>query len=128
MFKKIPILTIVFVLIFGVFVYAEKPIPTSLEKPINLTVRDDDGILRYRWTNPISIIEVAEDINNSEYEYYANLYYLLDWKLNDGGWNICPAPNDPNFNDEIHDYFYMHMPNIQIDEKGNSEGSLLHGT
>ena len=56
MFKKILILTLVFVLVLGVFVNAEKPIPTSLEKPINLTVRDDDGILRPRWANP-SIIQ-----------------------------------------------------------------------
>lgn len=128
MFKKTLILTIVFVLIFGVFVYAEKPIPTSLEQPVNLTVRDDDGILRYRWTNPSSIIQATEDVNNSEYEHYAILYYLFDWKLNDGDWNTCPTPNDPSFKDEIHGYFYANMPNIQIDEKGTQKVSLLYGT
>ncbi len=46
MLKKVLILTLIFLLVLGAFVYGEKPIPTSLEKPINLTVRDDDGILK----------------------------------------------------------------------------------
>lgn len=125
MFKKILMLTLVLVLVFGVLAYAEKPIPTSLEKPLNLTVRKDGDILRPRWTNPSSIIQATNDVNNSDYELYANLYYLFDWKLNDGDWNICPAPNNPSFNDEIHGYFYMNMPNIQIDEKGNSENFFV---
>lgn len=125
MFKKVFILVLVFVLLFTVLAYAEKPIPTSLEKPLNLTVRDDGNILRPRWTNPSSIIQATNDVNNSDYEQYANLYYMFDWKLNDGNWNICPTPNDPNFNDEIHGYFYMNMPNIQIDEMGNSENFFV---
>lgn len=125
MFKKILGLTFIFMLIFGVFVYAEKAIPTSLEKPTNLTVREDGDILRVRWTNPSSIIQATNDVNDSAYEQYASLYYMFDWKLNDGDWNICPPPNDPSFKDEIHGYFYMHMPNIQMDEKGNSENFFV---
>ena len=125
MFKKILILTLVFVLVLGVFVNAEKPIPTSLEKPINLTVRDDDGILRPRWANPSSIIQISNDVNDSNFEYYADLFYLFDWKLNDESWNICPTPNSPSYNDDIHGYFNMYMPNIQIDEKGNSENFFV---
>lgn len=120
MFKKILALTLVFILTIGVFAYAEIPIPTSLEKP-NLTVRDDNNILRARWTNPSSIIQVTNDVNDSNYDQYGNLYSLFDWKLNDGNWNICPTPNDPKFNDDIHGYFYLNMPNVQIDEGGNSE-------
>ncbi len=119
------ILVFIFLLSSGVFVLAEKPIPTSLEKPLNLIVRDDDGVLRPRWTNPTSIIQATEDVNNSDYEYYANLYYLFDWKKNDGNWNVCPTPNDPSYDDEIHGYFYMNMPNLQIDEKGNSENFFV---
>ncbi|MDR7869319.1 MAG: S-layer homology domain-containing protein [Tissierellaceae bacterium] len=125
MLKKVIIFTFVLLLTFGVYVRAEKPIPTSLEKPVNLTVRDDDGILRPRWTNPSSIIQATDDVNDSDYEYYASLYYLFDWKKNDGDWNVCPTPNDPRFNDDIHGYFYMYMPNIQIDEKGNSENFFV---
>lgn len=121
MFKKVFILTLVFLLAFGVYVKAEKPIPTYLEKPVNLTVRDDDGILRPRWTNPSSIVQATMDVNNADYEYNSSLYYMFDWKLNDGDWNICPAPKDSIFNDDIHGYFYLYMPNIQIDDKGNSE-------
>lgn len=125
MFKKVFILVLVFVLALSVTAYAEKPIPTSLEKPLNLTVRDDDNILRPRWTNPSSIIQATDDVNNSDYEQYANLYYMFDWKLNEGNWNICPPPNDSDFNDEIHGYFQMYMPSIQIDEKGNSENFFV---
>ncbi len=125
MFKKIIIFTVVFLLTLGVYVKAEKPIPNSLEKPMNLTVRDDGGILRPRWTNPSSIIQATHDVINSNYEYYSNLYYLFDWKKNEGNWNVCPTPNDPNFNDESHGYFYMNIPNIQIDEKGNSENFFV---
>ncbi|MDD2495672.1 MAG: S-layer homology domain-containing protein [Tissierellia bacterium] len=125
MFKKTMILTLTFLLVFGGFVYAEKPIPISLEKPVNLTVRDDDGILKPRWTNPSSIIQATKDVNNGDYEYDASLYYMFDWKLNDGDWNICPAPNDPSFNDNIHGPFYLYMPNKQIDEKGNSESFFV---
>lgn len=121
MLKKVIIFTIVFLLTMGIYVKAEKPIPTSLEKPTNLTVRDDGNILKPRWTNPASIVQATQDVNNQDYEYNANLYYLFDWKKNDGNWNVCPTPNSSNFNDEIHGYFYMNMPNIHIDEKGNSE-------
>lgn len=125
MFKKSLLLTLVFLLIFGAIVYAEKSIPTSLDRPVNLSVRDDDGILRPRWTNPSSIIQATEDVNDSNYEYYADLFYLFDWKLNDGDWNVCPTPNDPSFRDERHGYFYMYMPSIQMDEKGNSENFFV---
>lgn len=125
MFKKTFLLTLAFILILGVFVYAEKPIPKSLEKPINLTIRPDGDLMKSRWTNPASIIQAANDVNNSDYEYYANLYYLFDWKLNDGDWNICPTPNSPTFNDDVHGYFYMDMPSIQIDDKGNSENFFV---
>ena len=125
MFKKVLLLTLVFVLVFGVLAYAEKAIPTSLEKPVNLTVREDGDILRTRWTNPSSIIQATNDVNNSDYEVYADLYYLFDWKKNEGDWNVCPTPASPNFEDEIHGYFYMHMPNIQMDEKGNSENFFV---
>lgn len=125
MFRKTLALVLVLLLLLGTFVYAEKPIPKSLEKPINLTVRDDDGILRARWTNPTSIIQASNDVNASNYEQYADLYYIFDWKLNDGNWNVCPSPNDPSFNDDIHGYFYMYMPSIQIDEKGNSENFFV---
>ncbi|MDD4089747.1 MAG: hypothetical protein PHP29_08665, partial [Tissierellia bacterium] len=92
MFKKVFVFILVFVLVFGVLAYAEKAIPTSLEKPVNLTVREDGDILRTRWTNPSSIIQATNDVNNSDYEVYADLYYLFDWKKNEGDWNVCPTP------------------------------------
>ncbi|MDD2447159.1 MAG: S-layer homology domain-containing protein [Tissierellia bacterium] len=125
MFKKTLILILVFVLAFGSFVYAKKPIPTSLEKPVNLTIREDGSILKTRWTNPSSIVQASSDVNDSEFEQDASLYYLFDWKLNDGNWNVCPTPYDPSFNDDINGYFYMYMPGMQIDEKGNSENFFV---
>ncbi len=123
MIKKIVSFTLVLVMVLscGLYVSAEKPIPKSLDKPESLTVRDDDGILRVTWVNPKSIIQATNDVNSSEYEHSASLYYLFDWKKNDGPWNICPSPEDPSFNNDINGYFYMNMPNIQIDNNGSSE-------
>ena len=122
MSKRVLIYAMVFILVLSncSIIFAEKPIPKSLEKPSSLVIRDDDDLLRVRWTNPETIIQATNDINGSEYEYYAELFYLFDWKKNDGNWNICPSPEDPSFNDEVHGYFYGNMPNVQIDEKGNS--------
>ncbi|MFA5524604.1 MAG: S-layer homology domain-containing protein [Tissierellales bacterium] len=121
--KRIISLTLVLILILscGVQVFAEKPVPTSLEKPESLTVRDDNDILRVTWVNPISIVQASEDVNDSDYDEYAQLFYLVDWKKNDGQWNICPSPEDPNFNDDTNGYFYENMPNVQIDNNGSSE-------
>ncbi len=123
MFKKTVSFTLILILLLSCSIYAsaEKPIPTSLEKPQNLIVRNDEGEFRLRWTNPKSIIQITNDVNDSAYEYYAELFYLFDWKINDGNWNIGLTPNDPKFNEEIHDYFGASMPNIIIDENGTSE-------
>lgn len=125
MFKKIMIFTMVFLLAFGIYVKAEKPIPSSLEKPGSFTVREDGDILRPRWTNPPSIVQATNDVNDSAYEKDASLYYLIDWKMNDGNWNVCLPPDDPSFNDEVHGYFYANMPSVQIDEKGNSNSFFV---
>lgn len=128
MFKKITILTITLLLTLGSFVVAAKPLPTSLEKPVNLTVREDTGLLITKWTHPESIIQIAKDLESSEYQVElgdsADLYYLIDWKKNDGEWNICPPPKNPNFTDEINQYFYMRVINKIMDEKGSSEESF----
>lgn len=123
MIRRIIAFTLASMLILscGLFVFAEKPIPTSLDKPESLTVRDDEGILRATWTNPKSIVQATKDVNGSAYEHNASLYYLIDWKKNDGPWNICLSPDDPNFNDEPYGYFSMYMPNKMIDESGTSE-------
>lgn len=123
MLKKIISFSLILALILscGIYASAEKPVPKSLDKPGSLTIRDDDGILKATWTNPQSIIQATKDVTDGEYEQNASLYYLFDWKKNDGNWNVCPSPNDPNFNDIPHGYFYMNMPNIMIDNSGTSE-------
>lgn len=50
MIKKIMIFAMIFLLVFGIYVNAEKPIPSSLDKPASFTVRDDGGPLLIRWT------------------------------------------------------------------------------
>lgn len=127
MYKRIISLILVLILVLscGAYVSAEKPNPTSLERPESLTVRDDEGILRATWVNPKSIVQASEDVNDSAYEEYAELFYLFDWKKNDGEWNVCPSPEDPNFNDDINGYFYMYMPSVQIDDNGSSESFFV---
>lgn len=75
--------------------------------------------------NPTSIVQATNDVNDSAYEKSASLYYLIDWKMNDGNWNVCLSPDNPNFNDEVHGYFYGNMPNVQIDKKGNSNSFFV---
>ncbi|SCG83974.1 S-layer domain protein [Proteiniborus sp. DW1] len=117
MHKKIMSLVLVIILTLSCIVLAsaEKPMPTSLERPESLTVRDNGGILEVRWTNPKSIVQIANDANDRTFEYYANLVYVFDWKKNDGNWNIGLTRNDPNFNDEIHGYFTEWVPNGDVD-------------
>lgn len=127
MSRRIISFALMFILVLScaTFTSADKPIPTSLEKPSNLAVREDGDLLQARWTNPPSIVQATNDVNNSEYEQSANLYYLFDWKMNDGSWNICPSPNDSSFNDDVHGYFNAYMPGVQIDEKGNSNFTFV---
>lgn len=115
------ILTVVMILILGQSAFADDDIPKSLPAPSSLFVRNDEGILRPTWTNPQSIIT---NLENSE--YYSNLLYLFDWKLNDGNWNIGLLPDDPNYVDEIHGYFYAYMLNVMIDENGTSENFFVN--
>lgn len=55
-----------------------------------------------------------------------SLYYAVDWKKNDGSWNIGEiTPDSPTYIDEIHGYFFGYLDNIQQDENGASESFLV---
>lgn len=120
MLKKTISIFLVFVFIlsstFGVFAV----VPTSIESPKNLSLRENGGsIIDLRWTNPASIMKVLEDIDNSEYS--GNLAYLVDWKENDGEWHTAIPSSDPNFDDDIHGQFYGYVGGLLIDEGNVSE-------
>lgn len=120
MLKKTISIFLVFVFVlsstFGVFAV----VPTSIESPKNLSLRENGGsIIDLRWTNPASIMKVLEDIDNSEYS--GNLAYLVDWKENDGEWHTAIPSSDPNFDDDIHGQFYGYVGGLLIDEGNVSE-------
>lgn len=122
MLKKVIILLIACILFFSnlVCVSAEGIIPTSLEKPQDITIRNEgDSLLYLRWTNPTSIIKVVRDTENGEYD--ADISYLVDWKKNGGNWNIAIPSSDSNWDGNLHGYFSGNLPNIMTDEKSVAE-------
>lgn len=123
MLKK-GIISIVIVVILMItttfFVYAETDIPKSIEAPQDLSLRlDHDSTINFRWTNPTNALKILDDISNSE--YYAEFYYLIDWKLNDGAWNVAVKSSDPNFDFDLDGQFTANMGNIMFDDNGVSE-------
>ena len=125
MLKKFLALTIILVLVLScsLFVFAETTLPTSLEKPLDLSVRSEgESEFKIRWTNPASVLKLSEDVVEAGH----SLYYAIDWKKNNGSWYIGDiTPDSANYIDEIHGYFFGHLGNIQHDEKGASENFLV---
>ncbi|MDD4802834.1 MAG: S-layer homology domain-containing protein [Syntrophomonas sp.] len=125
MLKKLLVLTITLSLLLSgsIFALAETTLPTSIDKPQNLSIRSNgDSEFRIRWTNPASVLKINEDIISQGH----SLYYAIDWKKNDGNWNIGDITHDsPNYIDEIHGYFFGFLDNIQQDENGASESFLV---
>lgn len=81
MLKKLLVFTLVLALTLSCasFVSAEKSPPTLLEKPQSPALwQSHESTLEFRWTNPASILQIADDVNESEYP--ASFYYLVDWK------------------------------------------------
>lgn len=122
MLKKSLSIIIVFALIFsyGLSIFAEGNMPTSLLKTEAIGIRQEGASqLNLRWTNPESIIKIVNDIEAGDCN--ANLNYLVDWKKNDGNWNIAIPGSDPKWEGDIHGYFTGNMPNIMTDERNAAE-------
>lgn len=80
---------------------AEFSLPASLEGPTSAVVRDAGvGELNLRWTNPKNTM----DLMDAAIDNGGSIYYLIDWKINDGPWNITPHSQSPNYNADV-DYF-----------------------
>ncbi|NLL67939.1 MAG: S-layer homology domain-containing protein [Clostridiaceae bacterium] len=73
------LLAMVLVLPASVFSFADNPV--NLEAPQNANLYYDQGI-RLRWTLPQSIVNAME---NEEWD--GELYYCIDWKVNNGPWH-----------------------------------------
>lgn len=96
----------------------ENPVwPSSIDKPINLSVRNDDGIFRIRWKNPDSVLKLYDDIQGHGH----SLMLFIDWKLNDGEWNITLNSNDPDYDSEKHDYFIEDIGSLLADDDNTQE-------
>ncbi len=122
MLKKLLVFTLILTLTLSCsfFVSAENSPPTSLEKPKSPALwQSHESTLQFRWTNPASILQIADDVNESEYA--ASFYYLVDWKKNDGSWNIAITSSDPSWDDDLYGQFRGHMPSMMSDENGVAE-------
>lgn len=118
------IMVIALVLSGTLYVFAEDALPTSLEKPQDIAIRSEGGSrFNLRWTNPESIINTVQNIVDGEYE--ADLSYLVDWKKNDGVWNVAIPSSDPNWEGNVHGYFSGNMPNIMFDERNATEVMIV---
>lgn len=126
MAKRLLAIIMVFALVFsGMFyVFAEGIMPTSLEKPQDIAIRSEDASqFNLRWTNPESIIKIVKDIEDEEYD--ADLTYLVDWKINDGSWNVAIPSSHPNWDGNVHGYFSGNMPNVMFDERSVAETLII---
>ncbi len=122
MAKKLLAFILVFALISSCMLYvsAEGTVPTYLEKPQDISVRSDSSSrLDLRWTNTDSIRKIVKNIETSEYKAY--LCYLVDWKKNEGSWNIGIPSSDPSWDGNLHGQFSGNMPNVMFDEGSVSE-------
>lgn len=123
MFKK-GILSIVIVAILIVsttfIAYAESGVPKSIEAPQDPSLRlEHESTIDFRWTNLASVLKILDDLSN--FEYSGQLYYLIDWKLNDGAWNVALERDDPNFDYDLDDQFTSDMGSSMLDDDGVSE-------
>ena len=118
------IMVITLVLSGILYVFAEGTLPTFLEKPQDITIRSEGASqFNLRWTNPENIIKIVKDIEDGEYD--AHLSYLVDWKKNDGNWNIAIPSSHPSWDGNIHGYFSGNMPNVMTDERNAAETIII---
>lgn len=114
------VVTIILLLSLTFSVNAENNAPVSLEAPRDTSLRQDTASIIYlRWTNPTSILKLTENIENGDYQ--GLLTYLIDFKVNNGNWNVAIPFSDSRFDDNINGQFTFNMRNILKDEKGTSE-------
>ncbi len=94
-------------------------IPSSVEAPRNLAARNDDGIIRLRWTVPQSVIDLVEDADN--------VLYCIDWKVNDGPWHFdTPEYREGTYDFDKDDAFIGFVGNLSKDENNTQEIFINH--
>ncbi|HHW23347.1 MAG TPA: S-layer homology domain-containing protein [Clostridiaceae bacterium] len=115
------IITIVFTA--SVFSFAESISPTTLEAPQNVNVYYDQSI-RLRWTVPKSIVHAME---NEEWD--GELYYCIDWKVDNGPWHFdVPKVNSNTYDlyEDTHVHFFGYLSNITSDDDNVLEAFFVH--
>lgn len=63
------------------------------------------------WKNPDSVLKLYADIIGDGHE----LMLVIDWKLNDGAWNITSCSNEPDYDADKHDYFSENIGTLLTD-------------
>lgn len=110
-------LAVLFIIPTSIVSFAENP--TSLEAPINLNAREDNGSIMVRWTVPKSVKDYAV---NSDGE----MIYVFDWKKNDGPWHNSGAINESTLEKDTEQIFYGSVGNIPIDENDVQERFFVY--
>lgn len=116
------LLALTIVLTASVFSFAESESPTTLEAPQNVNVYYDQDIM-LRWTIPQTIVDLMEGVLDG------NIYYCIDWKLNDGPWHFdVPKVNSTTYDrDKDTDVnFFGYVGNITSDENNVQEVFFTH--
>jgi hypothetical protein len=121
--KRLFALLLAMVLILPASVSSFASEPAALEAPQNVRVYYDDTIM-LRWTIPQSIVSAMENE-----EWNGELYYCIDWKVDNGPWHY----DAPKINSSTYDWyreedtnFFGYVGGIFYDENHVQEQFFTH--
>ncbi len=75
------LLAMLFILPGTTLSFAEGSVPNSLEAPMNVNARIDNGSIMLRWTVPQSILDYVEESFG-----VGEMLFAIDYKINNGTW------------------------------------------
>lgn len=105
-------------------VFAKNDIPSSIESPQNVTVREGNQEILLRWKTPKSILNLIENSDGGD-----SIIYAIDWKQDNGDWHFDnKLPGDSCYTDNYFDsfgVFFGYQANHIIDEADTNEGFLV---
>ena len=117
------LLAIVFTVTTSIISLADNAVSLSLEAPQKVNIYYDQDIM-LRWTIPQSIVSA---LKNEEFD--GDLFYCIDWKLNDGPWHFdVPKVNNSTYDrDKDTDVnFFGYVGGLIYDENDVQEVFFTH--
>ena len=117
------LLAIVFTVTTSIISLADNAVSLSLEAPQKVNIYYDQDIM-LRWTIPQSIVSA---LKNEEFD--GDLFYCIDWKLNDGPWHFdVPKVNSSTYDrdKDIDVNFFGYVGGLISDENDVQEVFFTH--